>query len=219
MPFPNPPASGVVTLTAANTSMTVGGTATAKTVATGTLDVIATQEPPAAAVNFNAQKGTNVANGTLSNDIAAFGQIPTTIYGIAGITSAAGHITVDVTLTHGTTTDIFSTASLAIGKWLVTMQGDIRIGFGNTGGLSVFGQVGTATATIEGISAAAADTGLSGASADQVLGCTFIATVTGAGTLKFSAQNHDGAADGTARAEDFNGTARNVTGYTAIRLT
>ena len=67
-------ASGV---TAADTSIVIAGTATAPTIKTGTLDVIATQHPPAAAVAMNSQKITGLANGTATTDAAAFGQIPT----------------------------------------------------------------------------------------------------------------------------------------------
>ncbi len=69
-------ASGAVTsVTAADTSIVVAGSAVAKTVATGTLDVIATNHPPAAAVAMNGQKITGLANGTAATDAAAFGQI------------------------------------------------------------------------------------------------------------------------------------------------
>lgn len=68
---------GTVTgVTAADTSIVIGGTAAAPTVATGTLDVIATDHAPAAAVALNSQKITGLANGTAATDAAAFGQLP-----------------------------------------------------------------------------------------------------------------------------------------------
>jgi hypothetical protein len=70
---------GVNSLTAADTSVVVGGSAHAPTVRTGTLDTIATQHPPTAAVAMNSQKITGLANGTASTDGAAFGQIPTAL--------------------------------------------------------------------------------------------------------------------------------------------
>lgn len=70
---------GVNSLTAADTSVVVGGTASAPTVRTGTLDTVATQHPPTAAVAMNAQKITGLANGTVATDAAAFGQIPTAL--------------------------------------------------------------------------------------------------------------------------------------------
>ena len=70
---------GVNSLTAADTSIVVGGTSASPTVRTGTLDTIATQHPPTAAVALNSQKITGLANGTLASDAAAFGQIPTAL--------------------------------------------------------------------------------------------------------------------------------------------
>jgi hypothetical protein len=72
------PTTGVVTgVTAADTSVVVGGTSGAPTVRTSTLDVIATQHPPAAAWSNNSHNITHVANGASASDAAAFGQIPT----------------------------------------------------------------------------------------------------------------------------------------------
>ena len=71
--------NAVQSVGATDTSIVVGGTATAPTFKTNTLDVIATDNPPAAAVPFNAQKITGLANGTASTDGAAFGQIPTAL--------------------------------------------------------------------------------------------------------------------------------------------
>lgn len=70
--------SGTVTsVTAADTSIVVSGTATvAPALATGTLDVIATQHPPAASWSNNSKKITAIANGSSAQDAAAFGQIP-----------------------------------------------------------------------------------------------------------------------------------------------
>ena len=68
---------GVVnSVTAGDASITVGGTAANPTVEAGTLDQIATLHPPVAAVALNGQKITELANGSVSTDAAAFGQIP-----------------------------------------------------------------------------------------------------------------------------------------------
>jgi hypothetical protein len=64
----------VTGVTAADGSVAIGGTSTAPTVRTGTLDVIATQHPPAAPVPMAGQKLTGVANGSASTDGAAYGQ-------------------------------------------------------------------------------------------------------------------------------------------------
>jgi hypothetical protein len=70
--------SGTVTSVAAtDTSIVVSGTPTVTpTIATGTLDVIATQHPPAAAWSNNSKKITSLANGSGAQDAAAFGQLP-----------------------------------------------------------------------------------------------------------------------------------------------
>ena len=69
--------SGTVTsVTATDASVVVAGTATDPTIATGTLNAIATAHPPTAAVALNAQKITGLANGSGAQDAAAFGQIP-----------------------------------------------------------------------------------------------------------------------------------------------
>lgn len=69
--------SGTVTsVSAADTSIVIGGSPTVTpTVATGTLDVIATQHPPAANWSNNSNKITSLANGSGAQDAAAFGQI------------------------------------------------------------------------------------------------------------------------------------------------
>ena len=68
--------SGTVqSVTAADTSITVAGTAANPTVKTGTLDVIAADHPPAADWSNNSHKITSLANGTAAQDAAAFGQI------------------------------------------------------------------------------------------------------------------------------------------------
>ena len=63
--------------TAADTSIVVTTTGGATTIATGTLDVIATDHPPAASVPMNSHKFTGLANGSASGDSAAYGQLLT----------------------------------------------------------------------------------------------------------------------------------------------
>jgi metal-sulfur cluster biosynthetic enzyme len=69
----------VDSVTAADTSVVVGGTLSNPTVRTNTLDVIAADHPPAANWSNNSKKITSVANGSASTDAAAFGQIPTAL--------------------------------------------------------------------------------------------------------------------------------------------
>jgi hypothetical protein len=71
-----PSGSGVASVTAADTSVVVGGTGTNPTVRTNTLDVIASQHAPAANWSNNSHKITSVANGSAASDAAAFGQLP-----------------------------------------------------------------------------------------------------------------------------------------------
>jgi hypothetical protein len=67
--------SGTVTsVTAGDTSIVVGGTGAAPTIETGTLDVIATDHPPAGSWSNNSQKITSLANGSGAQDAAAYGQ-------------------------------------------------------------------------------------------------------------------------------------------------
>jgi hypothetical protein len=67
---------GVATVTAGDASIVVGGTGTSPTIETATLDEIAALHAPAAAWSNNGKKITALANGTVSTDAAAFGQIP-----------------------------------------------------------------------------------------------------------------------------------------------
>ena len=75
------PSGGVASVTAGDTSIVVGGTSSDPTIKTATLDVIAADHPPAAAVAMNSKKITGLADGSAAQDAAAFGQIPTTFPG------------------------------------------------------------------------------------------------------------------------------------------
>lgn len=70
----------VASVAATDASIVVAGTATAPTIATGTLDVIAANHAPAANWSNNSHKITALANGTAASDAAAFGQIPTAVF-------------------------------------------------------------------------------------------------------------------------------------------
>jgi hypothetical protein len=70
---------GVGSVTAADTSIVIGGTGTAPTVRTGTLDVIATQHPPAANWSNNSHKITAVTAGGSTGEVATYEQIPTAL--------------------------------------------------------------------------------------------------------------------------------------------
>lgn len=68
--------SGVASVSAADPSIVVGGTGSAPTLHTGTLDVLAEEHPPAAAWSNNSQKITALAAGVASTDAANVGQLP-----------------------------------------------------------------------------------------------------------------------------------------------
>jgi hypothetical protein len=65
----------VTSVTAADTSIVVAGTGAAPTIATGTLDVIAADHPPAANWSNNSHKITSLANGSAASDALAVGQV------------------------------------------------------------------------------------------------------------------------------------------------
>jgi len=90
----------VNSVTAADTSIVVAGTATDPTIATATLDVIAADHPPAAAWSNNSKKITNLANGSAAQDAAAFGQIPTTY--VASVAAGDASIVVGGTAANPT---------------------------------------------------------------------------------------------------------------------
>lgn len=128
--------TGVSSITADDGSIVVDQATGAVVIETGTLDVIATAQPPAAAVPMNAKKITGLANGTAATDAAAFGQIPVPAngYGISGNTGATPTPAVglsvvndvlpgDVTVAANAFTVIRTSPSLAIGTWDVEWSG------------------------------------------------------------------------------------------------
>src|SRR5579864_3962635 len=76
----------VHTVAATDTSIVVGGTATAPTIATGTLDVIAADHPPAANWSNNSHKITAITAGAAAGECAIWDQTP------AGIVTTKGDI-------------------------------------------------------------------------------------------------------------------------------
>jgi hypothetical protein len=80
----------VDSVTATDTSIVVSGSGTNPTIATGTLDVIATQHPPAASVPMNSHKFTGLANGSGSTDSVAYGQLGTAAFQASSAFDASG---------------------------------------------------------------------------------------------------------------------------------
>lgn len=69
----------VTNVSSADTSIAVTNPTTTPVLKVATADVLFTNEKPVAAVPFNGQKATGLANGTAASDAAAFGQIPTAL--------------------------------------------------------------------------------------------------------------------------------------------
>lgn len=124
----------------------------------------------------------------------------------------AGHLAADFTPT-GTLTTYLTTASLGIGKWLITHGANARNLAASTN-LEIEANPGTATATFEGVTSGDVGTG-SGVIVGSSVCLSFIATVTVAGTIVFQAKD---AGSSQIAAETQVSTFGKATGYTAIPL-
>jgi hypothetical protein len=115
-------------------------------------------------------------------------------------------------------TTFLTTASLAIGTWLITLGATVLVntngGLGDT--LDLKAALGTATATLAGQSATGASNSLSTAASNEEVSLSFLATVTVAGTLVFQARA-GGTTSLVQSASPLSSTA-NATGYTATRV-
>lgn len=78
----------VASISAADPSIVIGGSSSTPTLRTGTLDVIATQHPPAGNVGMNATKLTNLANGSAAADSVALGQVIQNLTRVTTVTAA-----------------------------------------------------------------------------------------------------------------------------------
>lgn len=132
--------SGTVTsVTAADTSIVVGGTAAAPTVATGTLDVIAADHAPAADWSNNGHAITSVSDLAVS--------------GLTGATAATRYV-------GGTASGAPASGTFAVGDYIITQDGHVFVcttagtpgtwtDAGSVGNLvtSVFSRTGAVVAT------------------------------------------------------------------------
>ena len=139
----------VDSVTAADTSIVVSGTATDPEIATATLDVIATDHPPAAAWSNNAKKITGLANGSASTDAAAFGQLPVRAH-YAGVTSNPPGTSSTSAVMAGLAGTITPSAS---GVVLVTIAGYCETSAPGSDAGEVVLAYGTGTAPINGAAA------------------------------------------------------------------
>jgi hypothetical protein len=142
---------GVTSVTAADTSVIVGGTVSAPIVSTNTLDVIAADHPPAAAVAMNSKKITGLANGTTSTDAAAFGQV-----GVTSLTAADTSIVVAGTAGAPTvatnTLDVIAADHPAAANWSNNSHKITSLLNGSSAqDAAAFGQIPTADSTAANI--------------------------------------------------------------------
>lgn len=214
----------------------VGGQMTATAAGAAIWTISSTGLLLAAPIAMSANKITNLANGSGAQDAAAFGQIPV-LDGTAGdiapvgtqaagavgkaadaghvhaTTTAAGNLAADVSLATSATTPIMSTAALGVGKWLVTFSCSIANAAG--GGLEFQAIAGTAAVTFAGCTSS--QPGFT-ALGPAVLAFTFLATVTGAGTLTFTGKNDSATITSTAKATTPASGLAKATGYTALQV-
>lgn len=154
---------------------------------------------------------TRVPIGTSGQLLGVAAGLPAWQYPV--LTLLSGNIPSQVNLGVNTPTSIFSTASLSVGTWLVTMGWH---GSSNAGGaIECHAAVNTATATLTGELSSGADTTNVNLAVDGSI--TFSAVVTVAGTLQLIGEGSAASAtviDAVTRAFGF----ANATGYTALRV-
>lgn len=137
--------SGTVkSVTATDTSIVVAGTATDPTVATNTLDVIATDHPPAADWSNNSKKITSVSDPTLAQDAATKNYVDSHA-GVASVFTRTGAVvavngdyngvvaaaltgaTAATRYVGGTTSGAPAAGTFAVGDFVVAQNGHIFV--------------------------------------------------------------------------------------------
>lgn len=133
---------------------------------------------------------------------------------IPALQTASGVLGGDVGLTAATDTLVLTTASLAVGTWLVNMSAELVITGAVASDAMIYVAPGSATASFVGPIAADDELpALAGGAAALAFAC--IVTVTVAGTLQLRAFSTLAA---TAKQNGTVTGARAVTGYTAVRI-
>lgn len=139
---------GVQDVTAADTSIVVGGTAAHPTVRTGTLDVIAADHPAAADWSNNSHKITSLANGTAASDAQAYGQGVASLLTAAGDTVYASAANTLARLPKGTDGQVLTLAS-GVPSWAASSRLVDYVAV-NTATTTISGTSGAQTAIIDG---------------------------------------------------------------------
>jgi hypothetical protein len=133
----------------------------------------------------------------------------------AALSVLSSAISSNVNLPVSTTTAAFSTASLAVGTWLVDVTVLLETGTSATGNLVLTIVLGSATATLGGPITAQVEPAIAGGAIS--VSVSTVAVVTVAGTLTANVVNLDAVHAGTALAKDTSATYSQATGYTALR--
>lgn len=189
------PTTVLQSLTAADLSVVVGGTATAPTIKAAPLNVIAGADPATGSVDVNTQKITSLGPGTVSSDAVRFDQIPVSAngYGITGntgltptpavgLTAVTAVLAANTAYNGATPVNFVTTSTLAAGTWLVIMRA-LAISTAGVREGSLAQIAGTpANVTIAGITSATVSTTVAGNVPTDGAVLPAIWTVTGAGT-------------------------------------
>jgi hypothetical protein len=194
-------APGTNTTQLATTAFVTGGIATAVTGLATTASPTFTGVPAAP----------TAAPGTNTTQLATTAFV-TAAVGSPALTHVSGHLLANYNLTAALAT-FMTTASLAVGTWLVSMTALIAQ-VGSLDNVEGKVNVGTATATFDGTLSFQKDN--SGTTDNNSVSISFIVVVTVAGTLIFQAIQ--ASATGTIDATTGGNSYANATGYTAVKI-
>lgn len=136
---------------------------------------------------------------------------------LSSLSSSSGVLGANVTLAQNTATTVMSTASLAVGTWLVNFGVTVDIVAAGTE-IDFYPTLGTATATFSGpVVAQAGYTTSIGAGAEPTVGLSLIVTVTVAGTINLTGEMVGSNTSSTVLASS-NQSRAGATGYAAVKI-